>query len=80
MADGAGYLQSKFLATCSGCSFAINKEKLAVFKFARNLVLDPKNEKDTLEYHHGIYLACVFCKSRYGPVVILLTTLRQRYG
>lgn len=57
MADGTGYFQSKFAATCPGCHFSFNRENLAVLKVVRDIVIDPRNEKDKKQYDYGVYLA-----------------------
>ena len=55
--DGTGYLQQKFSALCPGCNLQISKETLGAMKFARDLVIDPKNEEDVVKYGPGVYMA-----------------------
>ena len=55
--EGAGYLQSKFWATCTSCECRFNRDNLATLKFVRDLVLDPRSEKDRRQYGNSVYLA-----------------------
>ena len=54
-----GYAERMFAHTCEHCSFAINRSKLAVAKFARDFVMDPTNTRDIEKYGDAIYLPYV---------------------
>ena len=56
-ADGTGYLQQSFSALCPGCNLQISKETLGAMKFARDLVIDSKDEQDMLKYGPGVFMA-----------------------
>ncbi|KIP02262.1 hypothetical protein PHLGIDRAFT_112238, partial [Phlebiopsis gigantea 11061_1 CR5-6] len=55
--EGTGYLQSKFRTTCPACGFHVDRDGLATLKFVRDLVLDPRSERDKRRYGNGVYLA-----------------------
>ncbi|KAH8103957.1 hypothetical protein BXZ70DRAFT_888620 [Cristinia sonorae] len=49
-AEGTGYLQHQFAFTCERCKYEVTKEKLAVKKFARDLLVHPLRNVPTLCY------------------------------
>jgi hypothetical protein len=48
-----------FAYTCEPCSFPIDRSKLAVAKFVRDLVMDPTNIRDVENYGNAVYLPYV---------------------
>ena len=54
-----GYAERMFAHTCEHCSFVIDRNKLAVAKFARDLVMDPTNTRDIEKYGSAVYLPYV---------------------
>ena len=57
--EKTGYAERMFAHTCEHCSFAIDRSKLAVAKFARDFVMDPTNTRDVEKYGDAIYLPYV---------------------
>ena len=51
-----GYAERMFTHTCKHCSFLIDRNKLAVAKFARDIVMDPTNTRDAERYGNAVYL------------------------
>lgn len=54
-----GYAERMFAHTCKHCSFEIDRNKLAVAKFARDFAMDPTNTRDVKKYGSAIYLPFV---------------------
>lgn len=52
----SGYAERMFTHTCKHCSFSIDRSKLAIAKFVRDLVMDPTNTRDAEKYGNAIYL------------------------
>lgn len=55
----SGYAERAFAHACKHCSFLIDRDKLAVAKFARDFVMDPTNTRDAEKYGNAIYLPYV---------------------
>ena len=53
---GAGLAQENFSCVCKSCQLVITREKLAVAKFADDLVKDPKNLDDVSRFEDAVYL------------------------
>ena len=56
MEGQTGYAERVFAHTCEHCSFLIDREKLAIAKFAHDFVMDPANTRDTERYGNAVYL------------------------
>lgn len=56
--DGAevGYAQSEFKLLCSHCDYTITKQSLAVAKFARDIVRDPSNASEVVNFGNAVFL------------------------
>lgn len=54
---GTGYLQQKFALICETCGFQSTKEKLALSKFVKVLLLDMNNSVICSEYGSGVVFA-----------------------
>ena len=54
-----GYAERMFSHTCEKCSFLIDRNKLAVAKFAHDFVMDPTNTRDVEKYGNALYLPYV---------------------
>ena len=52
----AGWAQNGFARVCNACKFVVSRENLAVNKFARDLVRDPKNLSDVDRFGDAVYL------------------------
>ena len=52
----SGYAERMFAHACKHCSFLIDRGKLAIAKFAHDIVMDPTNTRDVERYGNAIYL------------------------
>lgn len=55
-ADDTGFAQGDFTSVCPRCDTLITREALAVAKFIRDIVLDPKNSTHVDMHGKGVYL------------------------
>ena len=53
---GTGWAQTSFTCVCDACRFTVTRENLAVAKFVRDLVKDPKNLRDVGQFGDAVYL------------------------
>ena len=51
-----GWAQKGFACVCDACQFVVTRENLAVVKFVRDLIKDPKNLRDVARFGDAIYL------------------------
>jgi len=52
----SGWAQKGFTCVCDACQFVVTRENLAVAKFVRDLVKDPKNLNDVARFEDAVYL------------------------
>ncbi|KAI0792010.1 hypothetical protein C8Q75DRAFT_805056 [Abortiporus biennis] len=72
--DGKGYAQGGFSLTCSSCKLDITKEKLAIGKFANDLIKDHLDTDTVKKYGSGVFLAGTL----YTPVKLNDSVSGQR--
>lgn len=80
--NGTGYLQHKFSFRCNTCGFEINKDKLAVNKFARDIT------GDNSPNHRGVnrnsaQIACVLvslCSNVKLEMTVLILLVEGLYS
>jgi len=51
-----GWAQKGFTCVCDACRFVVTRENLAVAKFVRDLVKDPKNLRYAAQFGNAVYL------------------------